>query len=195
DAIGSPRTQHDACALRGEKPSGRLAVAAARARNDYDLSFDVIAHSLTPVGHDGISQTSPFLQLFAVPRPLDRDLLRGAVDLAQFPGRQFDGNRSDVLLQARKLRGPRNRNDPWLLGKQPGKRYLSRCRLLPSSNPRQQIDQSPIRLASLRGEARNNIAEVGTVELRVLINLSREETFAKRTEWNKPDAEFLEHRQ
>src|SRR2546423_918710 len=44
DAIGAPRTQHNACALRGEKPGGRLAQPAARARDDDDFSCDVLAH-------------------------------------------------------------------------------------------------------------------------------------------------------
>ena len=44
DAIDAPRTQHNARALRGEKPGGRLAEPAARARDDDDFSFDVIAH-------------------------------------------------------------------------------------------------------------------------------------------------------
>jgi len=46
DAIDAPCTQHDARALRRKKPGGRLAEPAARARDDDDLSFDVIAHDL-----------------------------------------------------------------------------------------------------------------------------------------------------
>jgi hypothetical protein len=46
DAIDPPRTQHHACALHGEMPGGRLAQPAARARDDDDFSFGVIAHDL-----------------------------------------------------------------------------------------------------------------------------------------------------
>ena len=38
--IHAPRTQHNACALRGEKPGRCLAQPAARARDDDDLAFD-----------------------------------------------------------------------------------------------------------------------------------------------------------
>jgi hypothetical protein len=46
DAIGASRIQHNACALLGEMPGGRFAQPAARALDDRDLSFDVIAHEL-----------------------------------------------------------------------------------------------------------------------------------------------------
>src|SRR5215213_7635476 len=40
--IDAPCTQHNACALRGEKPGGCLTQPAAGARDDDDFSFDVI---------------------------------------------------------------------------------------------------------------------------------------------------------
>src|SRR5947209_4780469 len=110
----------------------------------------------------------------------------------QIVGRKFDRCCSDVLLQAVQLRGTRNRHDPRLLGKQPGKCYLSRCRLLPFCDLAQQINQGQIRLPSLRRKTRDDVAEVGTVELRVLVDPSREEAFTQRTKWNEPDSEFLE---
>ena len=93
------------------------------------------------------------------------------------------------------LRGARDRNDPRLLGKQPGERDLSRCRLLPFCDLAKQINQGLIRFPSLRRKARDDVAEVGTVERRVFVDLSREEAFAQRTEWNEADPEFLERRQ
>src|SRR5271157_3463674 len=48
EAIDAPRTQPAARALRGEKPGGRLAQPAARARDDDDFSFDAIAHDSFP---------------------------------------------------------------------------------------------------------------------------------------------------
>ncbi len=52
-----------------------------------------------------------------------------------------------------------------------------------------------IRFASLRRKARETVAEVGTVERSVFVDLPREEASAKGTEWNKSDSEFLERRQ
>jgi hypothetical protein len=46
NAIKAPRTQGNARALRGEKAGGRFAQPAARARDDDDFSFDVIAYDL-----------------------------------------------------------------------------------------------------------------------------------------------------
>ena len=50
--------------------------------------------------------------------------------------------RSEVLLQALQLRGARDRNDPRLLGEQPGERDLRGRRLLPFGDPAEQIDQA-----------------------------------------------------
>src|SRR5206468_8297213 len=102
---------------------------------------------------------------------------------------------TDVLIQARQLGGARNRNDPGLLSEQPGERDLSRCGLLPFCDLAKQIHQRQIRFPRLRREARNDVAEVGTIESRVLVDFSCEEALTKRTEWNEPDSEFLEGRQ
>lgn len=42
-----------------------------------------------------------------IARPLYRDPGDSTLDFTEVIGRQFNGNRIDVLLQARKLRGPR----------------------------------------------------------------------------------------
>jgi hypothetical protein len=60
------------------------------------------------------------------------------------------GGSADVFLQARKLRGAGDGNDPWLLRQQPGQRDLSRCRLLPLGDLAQQVDQRLIRLPVFR---------------------------------------------
>ena len=77
------------------------------------------------------------------------------------------------------LSGTRNRHDPRLLGKQPGERDLSKRCLLPYCDLAQRIDQRQIRLPRLRRKARDDVAEVGTVERRFLIDLSREEALPR----------------
>ena len=57
-----------------------------------------------------------------------------------------------------------------------------------------QINQCLIRFPGLRSKARNDIAEIGAIELRILADLAREEAFAERTEWNESDSEFFERR-
>ena len=59
----------------------------------------------------------------------------------------------------------------------------------------EQIDQRLIRFPRLRRKAGNDVAEVGAVERRVLVDLSREKAFPERAERNEADAEFLERRQ
>src|SRR6266567_4615873 len=103
-------------------------------------------------------------------------------------------SRSDVLLQARELRGTRNRHDPGLLGKQPGERDLRRGRLLAFCDLAKQIDQGLIRFPSLWRKARDDVAEVGMVERGVFVDLSREEALAERAKWNEGDSELLEGR-
>src|SRR5262245_37121102 len=86
-------------------------------------------------------------------------------------------------------------NHPRLLGKQPGERNLSGCRSLPFRGLAEQVNQSLIRFPSLRRKAREDVAEVGAVELSVFVYLSREEALPQRAKWNEADSEFLKGRQ
>src|SRR2546427_2152762 len=67
-------------------------------------------------------------------------------------------------------------------------------RLLPFPDLAKQINQGLIRFASFRRKARNDIAEVGTIERRVFIDLSSEEALPQRTKWNEADSQFLQGR-
>src|SRR5438874_8762005 len=89
------------------------------------------------------------------------------------------------------FRGAWDRNNPWLLRKQPRERDLSRRRLLSFCDLAEQINQSLIGFASLRRKAREYVAEIRTVERSVFVNLSREKAPAQRTVRNKTDSEFL----
>src|SRR6266481_2056490 len=91
-----------------------------------------------------------------------------------------------------KLRCSWDRNNPRLLGKQPSEGYLSRCRPLSFCDLGQQINQRLIRFSSLRAKARDNVAEIGTIELRIFVDLAREEALTKRAKWNESDPEFFE---
>jgi len=70
------------------------------------------------------------LQVLGIPSPLHRDSRGGTIDVPKIVRRKFDRNCSAVLIQAFQLARTRDRNNPRFLGKQPGKCYLSRCRLL-----------------------------------------------------------------
>ena len=80
-------------------------------------------------------------------------------------GREFDRDCSDVLVQTMQLRGAGDRNNPRLLGQQPGQRDLSGRRLLSLCDAAEQIDQGLIRLERLRREARQRAAEVGSCRI------------------------------
>src|SRR5512142_854357 len=102
----------------------------------------------------------PAIQLFGVARPLDDDVRGGAVDLAQVIRRELNIGGTDVLLKARWLGSPRDRDDPRLLRKQPGERQLSRGCMLTLCDPAEQIDQGQVSLASFRGKAGKHVAKV-----------------------------------
>src|SRR5215831_20255343 len=93
------------------------------------------------------------------------------------------------------LGGARDWNNPWLLGKQPCQRDLSRRCLFPFCDLAEQIDHGLIRFPSVGRKARDDVAEVGTVELRVFVDRSCKEALTQRTEWNEADSEFLQGRQ
>ena len=92
------------------------------------------------------------------------------------------------------LRRAWDRDDPRLLGQQPGERDLRGRRFLPFPDAAEQINQGLIRLQSLRRKARQGVAEVGAVEFGVFVHLSREEALAQRAVGNKADSEFLQRR-
>ena len=70
------------------------------------------------------SAIDPLQQMLRIAGALYRDLANRALDVVEIVGGELDASRSDVLLQAVQLRGTRDRNDPRLLGKQPGDRDL-----------------------------------------------------------------------
>src|SRR5262249_34066508 len=104
-------------------------------------------------------------------------------------------SRSDVLVQAMQFCGAWDWRNPRLLGKKPGESDLSGCSSLPFCGLAKQVNQGLIRLPSLRRKAREDVAEVGTVERCVFVDLSREESLPQRAIWNESDSEFLECRQ
>src|SRR5437773_862772 len=61
------------------------------------------------------SATGLSFQVFRVASALHRDLRGSALDVAEVVGREFDGNRTDVLLQAREPPGAGDGNNPGLL--------------------------------------------------------------------------------
>src|SRR5580765_3444745 len=143
----------------------------------------------------GRSAAGHLLELLRISRAEHRNLCGGAIDLAEIVGSQLESRRAGVLLEPLLLCGARNGHNPRLLRQQPGERDLCRARLLQLAYRTQQIHQPLIRLPGLRREARHDVAEIGAVEGRVLVDLSREEALAERTEGDEPDAEFLERRQ
>src|SRR5580692_6922102 len=94
-----------------------------------------------------------------------------------------------------KLRRPRGWNDPRLLRKQPSQRNLSGCRLLPFCDVGKQSNQGLIRSSSFWGKARDDVAEIRAIELRILGDLAREKALAERAKWNESNAKFFEGRQ
>src|SRR4029077_6436061 len=106
--------------------------------------------------------------------------------------REVDGNCCEVFFEARQLGGAWDGNNPRLLGKQPSERDLSRGGLLPYRDLAKEIHERPIRFPVLWRKARDDVAEITFVELRIFADLSGEEAFSQRAKWNEADSEFLE---
>jgi hypothetical protein len=127
---------------------------------------------------DQRSATDQRRQFRGIAVSLHLDKGEGIADLAQIVGRQFDGCRADVLVQAMQLRGARNGNDPGLLRQQPSQCDLRGRGILAICDPSKQVNQRLIGLSRLRREARNDVAEVRLVEGSVLVDGAGEETLA-----------------
>ena len=90
----------------------------------------------------------------------------------------MDVDRSEIFFEAGQLGCAGDGNDPRLLGQQPGERDLSGRGFLARGDLAKQIDQGLIGFASFGREARNDVAEVIFVEGGLLVDLSRQKTFA-----------------
>src|SRR4051794_39933595 len=107
--------------------------------------------------------TRKLLQLFRVASTLDGDGGGGFVNLAQVIGGEIDGNRAEVFVQSMQLACAGDRDDPWLLCQQPRQRYLGGGRILSLGDVAEQIYHCLVRLAVLRREARDGVAEVAAL--------------------------------
>src|SRR5207245_11027379 len=58
-----------------------------------------------------------------------------------------------------------------------------------------QINQGLIRFASFWGKARDDVAEISAIELRILGDLAVEKKLTKGAKWNECDCEFFEDHQ
>src|SRR5712692_5507884 len=130
--------------------------------------------------------------MFGVGGALHRNLRGGGVDFTEIVGREVDGNGCDVFFEARQLGCAWDGDDPRLLSKQPSEGDLRRGRLLPLCDLAKEIHERLIRFAVLRRKARNDVAEIAFVELRIFADLAGEEALTKRTEWDESDPEFLQ---
>src|SRR6185369_5281585 len=63
------------------------------------------------------------------------------------------------------------------------------------ADPAQEVDEGLVRLPGLRREAREERPEVAALELRVLVELAREEAAPERAVGDEVDPELLERRE
>src|SRR5207248_4566833 len=85
-------------------------------------------------------------------------------------------------------------SDLWLLRQEPCQRDLRRCRLLLFRNSAQQIHYPLICFPRLGRETGHDVAEIGTVERSLLVDLPGKEAFPQRTEWHEPNSELFQRR-
>src|SRR5271154_2171797 len=139
-------------------------------------------------------ESSPAYQLrmeFRITSPFELDLRRSVFEGAHVLSGQFNLRRSKILFQASQLRCARNRNDPGLFREQPAERDSRRSRLLLFCERDHEVNQGLICFTILGAESGYDVAKIRAVELRVGIDLACQEAFAKGTEGNEANPQFL----
>ena len=139
---------------------------------------------LSAIGHS--------FQFFGVPRAVHCDLCSDGIEFPEIIRAEFDANRPDVVFQSLQFRSAGNWNDPGFLCKEPRERDLSGCGILLRGEGGNQIHESAVCLTGFMREAGETATIVLLVKLRVFRNRPSEESLTKRTERNKPNAEFFE---
>src|SRR5581483_9754553 len=109
--------------------------------------------------------TDARLEMLRVAFPLDLDGSEGLFDSCKVGRRQRDGCTAQILFEAMKFGRSRDGYNPRLLCKQPRQRYLRSRYILLCSDLAQQVDQLLVSTASVFCKARDDVAEVGAVEL------------------------------
>src|SRR5579863_10618902 len=91
-------------------------------------------------------------------------------------------NGCDVFFEPMQLGRAGDWNNPRLLRKQPGERDLSRRHFLLLCESANQINHRLIRFSILFAKARDDVAEIAFVKLRIFGYFSGKEAFPQRTE-------------
>ena len=125
------------------------------------------------------SPSGRLLSPLRIASPFDPDVRGGTFDGTEVFKCKVDVRRSEVFFKAMQFGCAWNRNDPRLLGKQPGKLELSRCRLLLLRESAEQINQRLVRFTVLWVKAWDGIAKIRAIELRIFVDLAREKTLTK----------------
>lgn len=120
--------------------------------------------------------------MLRIPRSLYGDAGSRALDIPEVVRGQFNFNRTEVLLQARQLGRTGYGCDPGLLGEQPGQGQLGGRSVLSGGQFSQHIHQGLVRLPFLGCEPGYDVAEIVTVELRLVVDLPGEKSLAQRAE-------------
>src|SRR6476660_2746509 len=85
------------------------------------------------------------------------------------------------------LRRSGDRYDPRLFRQQPCESNLSRCHFLLFGKLANPIDQRLICFPVFWSEARDDVTEIGAIELGIFGDFASEEAPAERAEWNEPN--------
>src|SRR5215218_5287575 len=101
---------------------------------------------------------------------------------------------ADVLVQPVELCRSWDWHDPGPLFQQPRKRDLRRSGLLAVCEGLQPLYEREVCLPVLLRESRNDVAEVSSVERRLVVDLAGEKPLTERAERHESDAELLERR-
>ncbi len=107
-------------------------------------------------------------------------------------GGEFEGRAAEVFFEPGELGCAGDGDYPGFLGEEPCEGNLRGRGLLLLSELRHEVHDGLVGFAVFFGEAWDDGAEVGAVELGGAVDLAGEETFAERAEGDEADAEFFE---
>ena len=132
------------------------------------------------------STIDSLLQMRRVSIALHCDFRNSCGDIAEIVLGQFDVCCAQILLKPMQLCSSGNRDDPRFLSKQPSNRDLCRSSLLLPRNVAEHIHQGLVRFPVLLVETGNDVAKIGAIELRVLVDCAREEALPQGLNATKP---------
>src|SRR5262245_52969891 len=128
--------------------------------------------------------------MFRIPGTMDCDLRCSAIDCVKVVSREPGLRGAEIFVEPLRFRRAWYWNDRRLLRQQPGQCNLRRRSVLALGEGFQPLDEGEVRFPIPLCESRHDVAKVGWIERRLIVDLSGEKAFAEWAEWHQTDTQF-----